>query len=438
MRINKNTNIFPIIFFLFIVTFFQSNAFSQAFIPFGFWGCNNYGLTDNTPAQFNLGSCVNCGVSGSSLALTVGQFAGTFTSRVLNKTRCKNPLVMFTKMSYLTDIPYGKELPTTSELTTNYSGISANLLTNLAGYWKLNESSGTTFADSSGNGNTGNKQGGVTQGVTGRLLNAITQDGSTGYVSTTNTFINPGNFTLSIWFRTLTTAGGKLIGFGNSQTGSSSSYDRHIYMNNTGQLYFGCYPGAIRIANSTASYNDGNWHHVAATLSSTAGMILYVDGVSVGTNAVTTSAQSYTGYIRIGYDNVNSWTSQPTSYFFNGSLDDAAFWTRTLSGTEIQQLYQRGANRIKFQIRSCTAFDCSDNPTWLGSDGSSSTFFTEINNNTLPTSGLGSVYATSPTMIFSNFPFLVLPNSQYFQYKINFESDSATLVPKLNSFTVFY
>ena len=40
----------------------------------------------------------------------------------------------------------------------------------------------------------------------------------------------------SSWFKTSTTHGGKLIGFGNQQTGNSGAYDRHVYMENTGQL----------------------------------------------------------------------------------------------------------------------------------------------------------------------------------------------------------
>jgi hypothetical protein len=45
-----------------------------------------------------------------------------------------------------------------------------------------------------------------------------------------------------MWFKTTTTSGGTLIGFGNSQTGVSGSTDRQILMSNTGQLHFGVYP----------------------------------------------------------------------------------------------------------------------------------------------------------------------------------------------------
>ena len=147
-------------------------------------------------------------------------------------------------------------------------------------------------------------------------------NGSTQYVSTANAYVNPIDFTLSTWFKTSTTTGGRLIGFGNSATGASANFDRHVYMNDAGQLYFGVYPGALRTINSSGNYNDNTWHHVTATMSSTTGIALYVDGDQVAADPSVTSAEVYTGYWRIGYDNLNSWTSQPSNFFFTGYLDD--------------------------------------------------------------------------------------------------------------------
>ena len=168
---------------------------------------------------------------------------------------------------------------------------------------------------------------------------AFSFDGSSQYVTTATAFNNPGNFTESIWFKTASSAGGKLMGFGRSQVGQSSQYDRHIYMNNAGQIFFGVYPGGVVTVNSALSYNDNNWHLATATLSSTAGMVLYIDGAPVGSNPGTVSAENYTGYWRIGYDNTNGWTSQPSDFYFNGSLDDALIYSRALSAAEVAVLY---------------------------------------------------------------------------------------------------
>ncbi|RYF26429.1 MAG: T9SS type A sorting domain-containing protein [Flavobacteriales bacterium] len=175
----------------------------------------------------------------------------------------------------------------------------------------------------------------------GMAASAYQFNGSSQYVSTNNSSTNPSVFTVSIWFKT-TVAGGKLIGFGSSQTGFSTSADRHIYMANDGKIIFGAKPGGVyRTAASTASYNDGNWHMATATMSA-AGIILYVDGVQVGINALATSGENYTGYWRIGYDNMDGWLSTPTNRFFTGDLDDAYIYTRALSAAEITTLYNAG------------------------------------------------------------------------------------------------
>ena len=73
----------------------------------------------------------------------------------------------------------------------------------------------------------------------------------------------PNTFTAEAWFKTTTNQGGKILGFGSSSTGSSSNYDRQVYMTNAGQLYFGVYPDGVQTLNThERRYNDGQWHHV--------------------------------------------------------------------------------------------------------------------------------------------------------------------------------
>ncbi|HEY0041103.1 MAG TPA: hypothetical protein VGB71_10595, partial [Flavisolibacter sp.] len=163
-------------------------------------------------------------------------------------------------------------------------------------------------------------------------------NGSTQYVSTANSYVNPTNFTASIWFKTATASGGLLMGFGNAQTGLSANHDRKIYMNNAGQVYFGVYNGAAVTVNSALSYNDNNWHLVTATMSSTSGMVLYIDGAQVAANA-NTVCENITGYWRIGFENLNGWPSLPASNYFNGSLDDALVYHTALTSTQAATLY---------------------------------------------------------------------------------------------------
>src|SRR5665213_1219182 len=194
---------------------------------------------------------------------------------------------------------------------------------NLIAYYKFN---GNAY-DATGNDN-GTLQNSPTS-TADRYANSNASyifNGSSQYVSTANSYSNPTDFTISIWFKASTSSGGKLMGFGSSQTGSSGNYDRHLYMNNAGQIYVGVYPGSVVTINSPLSYNDNNWHLATATLSSTTGMALYIDGALVASNGSNTTAQNYTGFWRIGYDNISGWVSIPTSFYFNGTLDDALIY----------------------------------------------------------------------------------------------------------------
>ncbi len=200
--------------------------------------------------------------------------------------------------------------------------------------------------NSNANDISGNNDNGTLQNVPaliadrfGNASSAYNFNGSSQYISTATSFPNPGDFSVAIWFKTAV-AGGKLIGFGAQQTGLNTQYDRNIYMDNTGHIYFGINNSSIIYASSTLSYNDNNWHLVTGTVSSTTGLFLYIDGVQVGANALGKVGQSYTGYWRIGYDNINgSWPSQPTNKFFTGALDDALIYSRALSSTEIGTIY---------------------------------------------------------------------------------------------------
>ena len=111
-------------------------------------------------------------------------------------------------------------------------------------------------------------QGAVTFGSAGVVSDdsAIQSDGSTGYLSSLVPESNSGPFSVETWFKTTTTSGGKLVGFGSQQTGLSASYDRHIYMTNSGTLVFGTNDGSMHTVESSAAYNDGNWHHAVGTL----------------------------------------------------------------------------------------------------------------------------------------------------------------------------
>jgi hypothetical protein len=204
-------------------------------------------------------------------------------------------------------------------------------------YWRLGEASGSIAADATGNNRVGIYRSGTTKrqaGIPrGEGDTAVRFDGSGGNVYSWFRSTNPQTFSVEAWFKTTTTRGGKLVGYGNRQTGSSNNYDRHIYMTNAGRLVFGVYNGRTETVTSPGSYNDGNWHHVVATLGAT-GMVLYVDGAPVGANP-NTGAENYDGYWRVGGDNLNGWPTRPTSNYFAGTIDEVAVYGTALSAAQV-------------------------------------------------------------------------------------------------------
>ena len=132
-------------------------------------------------------------------------------------------------------------------------------------YWRL----GGTAAQG-GNDLVGNNDAVVRSGVTSNSSGALPSEPGPSYNfnGTTTGFplheqLKMGQqYSTELWFKTTTTTGGKLIGFGNSSTGTSSSYDRHVYMRNDGRLVFGAYPGIARTVTSatpTATATGTTW-----------------------------------------------------------------------------------------------------------------------------------------------------------------------------------
>ncbi|WP_299953574.1 signal peptidase I [uncultured Modestobacter sp.] len=214
-------------------------------------------------------------------------------------------------------------------------------------YYRLQERSGTIAGNSGTTGAAGNATyGGTATSQPGGPncgageTRAVTLDGSSGYLWTTQAVANPQSFTTQLWFNTRTSRGGKLIGFGNGTNGDrSGSYDRHVYMTNAGQLVFGLYNGTIYTVTSPRTYNDGAWHLMTASFSAGSGMRLYVDGALVASGWAP-AAEAITGYWRIGFDNLNTWPATPTSEFFGGSLAHVSIYDRVLSANDVREAWE--------------------------------------------------------------------------------------------------
>jgi hypothetical protein len=173
---------------------------------------------------------------------------------------------------------------------------------------------------------------GAQQGQTGST--AVSFDGTAAAYNGFS-YVNPSTFTIEGWFRASGSAGGALIGFTTSTTSMSTTADRVIYLDSGGKLTFGVAPGGTNTTvRSTMTYNDGAWHHMAASLGA-AGMKLYVDGALVASATGTTTALNATGYWRWGGNDLTGWANSPSSEYLIGTLDEVAIYTTQLTDNKI-------------------------------------------------------------------------------------------------------
>ncbi len=200
---------------------------------------------------------------------------------------------------------------------------------------------------SSSGGDTGLVYGGVSFGTSfaspansSFTSSAISFDGNSGsYVGTISSFTGPQTFSIVAWVNTTSSNGGSIVGFTDQQANGATNFDRLVWVDPTGRVVFGVSTSYNnQEVRSSAVVNDGTWHLVVATLSSS-GMFLYVDNHSAVSNPYATSAGNYTGYWHLGWSPHSNWTYAPYDDYLNGSLAEVAILGTALSSSNVSTLY---------------------------------------------------------------------------------------------------
>ncbi len=140
-----------------------------------------------------------------------------------------------------------------------------------------------------------------------------------------------GNFTFETWFKS-TATGDRAIVSKRAFCGATNFWNLRFI---NGALHFEFYGAAgVDVVSPLATYNDGNWHHVACVRNINV-YSLYVDGVQV--------AQGTSGP---GSASPYNFTNAASLYFgsgpcgnFLGSLDETRLWNVARTTYEIQQSY---------------------------------------------------------------------------------------------------
>ncbi|MCH7547125.1 MAG: hypothetical protein IID30_12065, partial [Planctomycetes bacterium] len=202
------------------------------------------------------------------------------------------------------------------------------------GWWKLDESSGTTASDSGPNANNGTLQSmDGTEWTTARIDGGLDFSGSSDYINTNVASSDADSITMMGWF--MSDDAGSI---GNSyvtqrfmtQRDASSSSRFGLGINNN---YVAVYwdDGGHNIQEATAiTLVAGQWYHAAVTYDETT-VRLYVNGVEEGnwpeSNLSTPSSDTF----EIGRGG--------GSRYFDGVLDDMLLYDRALCASEIYAVY---------------------------------------------------------------------------------------------------
>jgi uncharacterized repeat protein (TIGR01451 family) len=208
------------------------------------------------------------------------------------------------------------------------------------GYWRLNETVGSTAVDESGGGNAGAYVSGSVLGADGPIIsdaaNKAVSFGATGYVNVPDSAsLSPtGAFTLEAWVRLNSLGQQGLI-----EKYDTPSHNGYLMRLQNGRLT------AYTLANGTSTRAQGNtllaanhWYHVAAVYNGTS-LRVYVNGVEDGAAATTVSPTNGATSLKLGA------RGDDTAFRLDGTLDEAAVYNTALSQARLQAHF-RAATRM--------------------------------------------------------------------------------------------
>lgn len=218
----------------------------------------------------------------------------------------------------------------------------------LVSVYEFNESGGATAADAvRGAGGAGTANGG-TSFVPGRIGNAVEFDGSSGWIMAPNTVPTGAtafSVTAWVWADSAPNWGTIVKNWGGASTGAF-----HLGFNLTsGQISNYVSPPTVGPAQDPSVLSLNAWRHVALTYDGAAGtQILYIDGVQVAAAGASPSLVALGANMGIGVKTDDS-TAAPDPAnpgFWDGRIDDLAFWDNALTPAEVLQIKVNGDNGI--------------------------------------------------------------------------------------------
>jgi RHS repeat-associated protein len=235
----------------------------------------------------------------------------------------------------------------------------------LEGRWKLDEGSGTSAADVSGNANTGTLNNGVAW-VSGKSGSALSLDGVDDYVSCGVTGMPAANAsqTISWWmnYASVPSGVGTAIDLHNDASGSGIQTGFR-----SGQVTVWKHGGGTLAQAAAPSTNT--WHHFAYTFDATTHK-LYMDGIQANSS---TAAPQTAVPTTLVFGRWNGGTAE----YYAGKLDEVRIYSRTLSASEVALLAHDAALEAYWKLDEGTGTSTADStanqyngtltngPTWV-------------------------------------------------------------------------
>ena len=227
--------------------------------------------------------------------------------------------------------------------------------------WSLNNNNGTGATNSSNGGPQFNVTGGKFGGT-------FEFDGKDDYISIANSNslnFGTGDFTLASWFKTTETELRAIIET-NKVEGGFNTVMKSIRINDGG---FGNFKVYVRgtgtddeiAANTSGLLTDGNWHFIVGTYASN-NINLYFDGKL---NATGSWNAGNTNTNELWFINSVQGGASGSHLYTDGTIDEVAVWNRTLSSTEISNMYNLSIKRIYYWKANATDINNNFNDTGI-------------------------------------------------------------------------
>ncbi len=349
-------------------------------------------ITTQPPAIVTTGTAFSTGATlidvGSGA--TFSDFTGTVTTVIktgsgtgvlsgTSSVAASSGVATFSNLSInLTGAAY---ILTLSSPGTDSANTSAFGVLNPAGYWHLDEDSGTSAYNSSGNNNTGTLSATNVVWAPGKINSGLSFSAKYVNMNTPATLeFNNTSFSLISWFNSTQTAHSRFVSSGLSS--AAAGFEFGLNTISTGGVGGGL--GANGTAantvqfGTTTTFNDGNWHQAVMVVDQTAKTAqIYVDGVAqtlsglnCGTVSGTTdnfsacslaNTYSTTEPFTLGAYHSGSTVTQP----FTGSLDEVRVYGSALNSAEVQTLYTNDISALS---------EYAANASFSGTVGSTATY----------------------------------------------------------------